>query len=174
MSPWLLHQRTADTLKPLVSTPQWIWTVATALRGIAARKLRHIRPPGNFMLSGVLRGLHITDTIDIVVYHHHQFVTCVERWFPQHVGETDFPHKCGKDSFMLIVFKSLPQHSGETSPETSIIINHESMMCVFLYHDCLNQWMMNHRLSILYHFPLIATSELRLFRISGTVHMCVR
>lgn len=51
MSPWLLHQRTADHLKPLVSTPQWIWTVATALRGIAARKLRHIRPHRNFMLS---------------------------------------------------------------------------------------------------------------------------
>lgn len=46
----------ATPLKPLVSTPHWIWTVAKALRGIAARKLRHIRPHGNFMLSGVFNG----------------------------------------------------------------------------------------------------------------------
>ena len=52
MSSSLLHQRAADPLKPLVSAPQWIWTVATALRGIMDWKLRHIRPHGNFMYSG--------------------------------------------------------------------------------------------------------------------------
>ena len=88
--------------KTSVSTPHWIRTFATALWGIAARKLRHIRPHGNFMLSGVLRGLHITDPLDycclsssimnrqmwrkmifsrktliIVVYHHQSWINDV-------------------------------------------------------------------------------------------------
>ena len=49
----LLHQRTADPLKPLVSSPHWIWTVATAIRGMSAHHERHIRPYGNFMTSSV-------------------------------------------------------------------------------------------------------------------------
>ena len=53
--------------QPLVSAPQWIWTVAKALRGIAARKLRHIRPHGNFMLSGVFSS--VSSSIIIIINH---------------------------------------------------------------------------------------------------------
>lgn len=89
MSSSLLHQRTADPLKPLVSTPQWIWTVATALRGIAARKLRHIRPNGNFMLSGVPVCLPSSclSSIMIVLINEWWIITyqssIISPWLPQ-------------------------------------------------------------------------------------------
>jgi hypothetical protein len=95
---------------------KWLNGALHGLWGIAARKLRHIRPHGNFMLSDVFNG-----------------------W-----GIILWPH--------LFVFI------------------HGVLWSSWINH----QWMMYHQSSILYHFPLIAISELRLFRISGTVHMCVR
>ena len=55
MLPSLLHQRTEDPLNSLVSAPQRIWTVTTALWGIAAQKLLHISPHGNFLQNGILK-----------------------------------------------------------------------------------------------------------------------
>jgi hypothetical protein len=68
-------------------------------------------------------------------------------------------HKSEKDSFMLIVDDCL-YFVVETTP-----LNQGTGSIFGVYP----QWMMNPHLSILYHFPLIAISELRLFRISGTV-----
>ena len=55
MLPSLLHQRAEDPLNTLVSAPQWIRTVTTALWGIAAQKLLHISPHGNFLQNGILK-----------------------------------------------------------------------------------------------------------------------
>ena len=66
-------------------------------------------------------------------------------------------HKSKKDSFMMIVFKSL----------RNILRNF--ILVSILHHDYLNQWMMNHRLSVLYHFPLIAMVKMCCGHISSTV-----
>lgn len=71
MSPWLLHQHKQTDNQSMVSVTKDSTVRFTALRGIAARKLRHIRPHGNFMLSGVLWCLS-----SIIINHESMMCVC--------------------------------------------------------------------------------------------------
>lgn len=163
-----------------MSTPQWIWTVATALRGIMDWKLRHIRPHGNFMLSDVFNGgVPFRDPLFFVFIHY----DCLNQWMMNHQSSIlyHFPLDC----YCVSYCKGALRHPWLL---LSIIINHVFWFCVPkrdcnlvrtnvgnhdagegsafhrpLWCPCVfhplwinHQWMMNHRLSILYHFPLIA------------------
>lgn len=53
-------------------------------------------------------------------------------------------------------------HANDKTTETVVLKHHAIIWCPcvssflvsIIHHDCLNQWMMNHQFSILYHFPL--------------------
>ena len=76
------HDCYINTNRPpqsIVSAPQWIWTVATALRGTAVRKFRHIRPHGNFMYSGVFDGWGIVPWHHLFVFIHYESI--INEWW---------------------------------------------------------------------------------------------
>lgn len=113
-----LKQRTADTLKHLVSAPQWIWTVKTAIRGIADWKLRHIRPHGNFMLSGVFNGWgdvnrHSSIISPLIAMVKMFAVSLVARWrtaaFSQFCLQIALPYKKGNRK-LLVPWSSFNTH----------------------------------------------------------------
>lgn len=112
----------------------------TALRGIAARKLRHIRPHGNFMLSGVFDGWGNVSCphLFVFIHHHHQ------SWIMLSIKRNGKTAETVVSSIMIQWCLS------------SIILNHESMMCVFIhYESIINEWwILNRQSSII--SPLIA------------------
>lgn len=87
----------------------------------------------------MLKHVHSRDREHCITQY--TLLLCVSLYRCAQTSVLNFPHMCGKmiffrrrhksekDSFMMIVFKALPQHPGETSSETSII--HLEVLCVF-------------------------------------------
>lgn len=84
------------------------------LRGIATHHKQHIRPHGNFMLSGVFDGWGIIPWphLFVFIHHHHQ------SWIMLSIKRNGKTAKTVVSSIMIQWCLS------------SIILNHESMMCV--------------------------------------------
>lgn len=111
---------------------KWLNGALHGLWGIAAHHKQHIRPHWNFMLSGVFDGWGIIlwPHLFVFIHHHHQ------SWIMLSIKRNGKTAETVVSSIMIQWCLS------------SIILNHESMMCVFIhYESIINEWWIINRQS---------------------------